>query len=119
MSRQLRILLVEDDGDSREVFKAILRSGGYDVIEADDGITALRLLETTYLDLVVLDIGLPFIGGRDVLVELHGAGTCKLPIVVVTGRDASELDGVRADCVLHKPVPPDMLLEAVRNCSPH
>lgn len=119
MSRQPRILLVEDDRDSRELFKAVLYAGGYEVVEADDGITALMLLETTPIDMVVLDIGLPFVGGRDVLVELHGAGTSKLPIVVVTGRHESELGGVRADYVLRKPVEPEALLAAVRNCAPH
>jgi DNA-binding response OmpR family regulator len=89
---------------------------GFAVVTADDGFDALRTIEANRPDAIVLDLGLPFLGGRDVARELAAnAGPRRIPIVVVTG-EAEELTESDFDCVLRKPVTSDQLIDAVWNC---
>jgi DNA-binding response OmpR family regulator len=68
-------------------------------------------------DLVILDIELPRLGGRDVQRELAAnAATRNIPIVVVTGSDTSLLDACAFYCVLRKPVTTDSLVAIVDRC---
>ena len=66
MSSAVRILNVNDDAATRYLLTRMLRKTGYDVIEAMDGTTALRLAQAQRPDLVVLDIRLPDISGLEV-----------------------------------------------------
>jgi DNA-binding response OmpR family regulator len=52
-----RILVVEDNDDLRSLYKIALRTAGFQVTQAADGLTALRALEADAPDLVVLDLG--------------------------------------------------------------
>jgi CheY-like chemotaxis protein len=91
--------------------------GGYTVVAVEDGIDALRHIETDVPDLVILDIGLPRLSGRDVQQELAAhAATRNIPIVVVTGSDTAALDRRAFFCILRKPVTEDRLVAAVENC---
>ncbi|MDD2301800.1 MAG: response regulator, partial [Eubacteriales bacterium] len=54
-ARTRRILLVDDDADFRWATGNILRTAGYDAMEAEDGRTALRLVEREIPDLILLD----------------------------------------------------------------
>src|SRR6476660_7426758 len=64
------ILVVEDDADSRRFFRTALTVAGYRVIEAGDGLDALRLLDSQRPAAVVLDLHLPLVSGRVVLQEI-------------------------------------------------
>jgi len=91
--------------------------GGYRVITAEDGIQALQRIEGDQPHVVVLDLGLPLLSGRDVRRELAAhIATKDIPIVVVTGADTSDLDPVEFPCLLCKPVTPESLIEAVEAC---
>jgi DNA-binding response OmpR family regulator len=57
------ILIVEDDGDVRRLFCLALKLEGFGVVEAADGYEALLKLESHRIDLMVLDLYLPRIGG--------------------------------------------------------
>jgi DNA-binding response OmpR family regulator len=110
------VLIVEDDIETRWMFRSALSLAGYRVIEAGDGLDALRLLETQLPALVVLDIGLPLISGVVVRQELAAhAHTRDIPVVIVTGSSVphEELGGA---CLLRKPVSPDELVATVRRC---
>jgi DNA-binding response OmpR family regulator len=110
------ILIVEDDLDLRTVWRLALQLDGFDIDEAGDGITALRRLEDRLPDLVVLDLGLPMLGGLCVQQEIAAqAATRSIPIVIVTGcrDDLSRLD---VSCILRKPVGLDQLVITVRRC---
>ena len=69
------ILLVEDDDDVRAVVGEILRSHGYTVLEAHDGDQALQLsaVHEGVIDLVVTDLVMPHMGGRELVDRMHAA----------------------------------------------
>ncbi len=61
--RAVRVVVVDDDGDTRETLATLLRSAGYDVVTADDGSTALPLMDGD-TDVVLTDLQMPM-DGRD------------------------------------------------------
>jgi two-component system KDP operon response regulator KdpE len=65
-----RALIVEDDEELRRLFTVGLKFEGYDVVEAADGLAALRQLDYHAPDVVVLDLGLPHVNGVAVLQEI-------------------------------------------------
>jgi DNA-binding response OmpR family regulator len=116
-SRKTTVLVVEDDRAMRELFRQVLVSAGYAVVAVEDGIDALRSIEREVPKVVILDLGLPRLGGRDVQRELTAhAETSRIPIVVVTGSDVSDLSSADFACVLRKPISADALVAAVDTC---
>jgi DNA-binding response OmpR family regulator len=110
------ILVVEDNTDLRHLFRSVLSAADFNVVEASDGLAALQLIEGHRVDLVVLDLGLPILDGRDVYAELRAKTAEESPpIIVVTGRHPDELNELGAACILQKPVHPVMLVAKVRN----
>ena len=99
------------------MFRTALHFAGFDVLEADDGLSALRVLDTAPPpSLVILDLGLPLVSGRVVRDELLSRVHLRdVPVVVVTASPGSHTD-MQARCVLHKPVDPDRLVRTVRSC---
>lgn len=90
-----RLLVVEDDETIRETVGDALRSEGYEVVTCGDGAKALQILLETGLDdvdLVVLDLMLPGMGGLDLCRELRRSNNTT-PILVISARD-SETDRV-------------------------
>ena len=114
--RRQTILIVEDDEDLRHLFRTALALAGYDVIEAGDGLEALRWIDHSPPDLVILDLLLPRISGLVVQQDIAAqAVTRQIPIVVVTGSTLAAEDFDVA-CFLRKPVSPDQLITTVRSC---
>jgi chemosensory pili system protein ChpA (sensor histidine kinase/response regulator) len=114
--RRQTILIVEDDEDLRHLFRTALALAGYDVVEARDGLEALRWIDQSPPDLVILDLLLPRISGLVVQQEIAAqAVTRQIPIVVVTGSTMSAED-LDVACFLRKPISPDQLIETVRSC---
>jgi CheY-like chemotaxis protein len=112
------ILVIEDDEDTRRLYRASLSAAGFAVIAVADGVDALRYIEHARPpQAVVLDLELPRLGGHDVYRELAAHHpTSDIPIVIVTGSDTSALDEDDFACVLRKPILPDALVHAVENC---
>ncbi len=112
------ILVVEDDPSLRAVASRILRSRGYRVIEARDGVEALDAVarRAPPVDLVLSDVVLPAIGGAELLRRLHETDP-ELPVVLVSGYTDDELlrRGVMAGETrfIQKPYGADMLHRAV------
>jgi two-component system KDP operon response regulator KdpE len=111
-----RILLVEDDVALRTSVRQILERSGYDVRVAADGAAGVRELESTAFEVVLLDIGLPFVDGWRILGTLEGK---RLPSVIVISARGEERDKVRAldmgaDDYLAKPFGADELLARIR-----
>jgi DNA-binding response OmpR family regulator len=116
MSERQTILIVEDDEDLRRLFRTALTLAGYDVIEASDGLEALQRIDQILPDLVVLDLMLPGLSGTAVQQELAAQTlTREIPIVVITGSYVGVHD-LDVACLLRKPITPDQLIDAVRNC---
>ena len=85
----MRILVVEDDPLLADGLQAGLRQAGFDVDLALDGVAANLALGTHDYAAVVLDLGLPRLGGLDVLKKLR-AGASVVPVLILTARDRVE-----------------------------
>jgi CheY-like chemotaxis protein len=97
-------LVVEDDPDVQQLLHTHLRRLGWDVRVVGSGEAALDEAFARTPDLVVLDVLLPGIDGRDVVRALrHHAPTRACPVVVTTVLDAEDLEELALDGVLPKP----------------
>jgi DNA-binding response OmpR family regulator len=67
MTAKIKITIVEDDAPIREMYKLKLEAAGFDVSTANDGASALHVLEHEVPDLILLDIRLPHLPGNEVL----------------------------------------------------
>ena len=113
----MRILLVEDDKLLGDGLRAGLRQRGFQVDWVRDGAAAERELRGQPYAAAVLDLGLPFKDGIEVLAEVRHAGVT-LPVLVLTARDAvpERIRGldVGADDYVVKPVDLDELAARLR-----
>ena len=98
-----RVLLVEDDRGFREMLGAILRTESYSVIEANNGAEALGLFREGPFDLVMLDLGLPFLKGDELAVRIRQM-VPRQPILMLTGYAATPGVQCPVDALLRKPV---------------
>jgi DNA-binding response OmpR family regulator len=110
------ILVIDDEENILELVSFYLEDAGFKVIESQDGEQGLEKLRTHLPDLVILDLMLPDIDGRDVCREIRR--TSHVPILVLTARD-SGFDKVLllelgADDYLVKPFDPKELVARVR-----
>ena len=113
----ISILIVEDDPELRAFYRALLQMEGFTVVAVEDGIDALRHIEVDPPHAVVLDLGLPRLGGRDVHREITGRVEMRgIPIVIVTGEPIDDLDPKDFACILRKPLDPQSLITAVYDC---
>jgi DNA-binding response OmpR family regulator len=78
------ILVVEDDPQLRALYRDALNLvGGFTAVAVEDGVDALRFIDTQTPDAVLLDWALPRLGGRDVAAELSAHATTRdIPIIV-------------------------------------
>jgi two-component system KDP operon response regulator KdpE len=116
VTRQARILLVDDEVSIQRTMTPLLRSHGYEVEVAGSGRDALAAVEAEQPDLIVLDLGLPDIDGLEVCRRVRDRWD--IPILVLSAR-GSEKDKVialdeGADDYVTKPFGPDELLARVR-----
>ncbi|GLY06446.1 response regulator transcription factor [Actinoplanes sp. NBRC 101535] len=106
------VLVVEDDRELREVVRRYLERAGHTVHTTGSGAEALSLLEDGGFGLVVLDLGLPDVDGREVLAAARQGR--EVPVVVLTARSQVEdrIDGLRrgADDYVTKPFSPTELV---------
>src|SRR5438105_3766691 len=111
------ILVVDDEPRIVQIVRDYLQHGGFAVLVASDGPTALRTARTGRPDLVVLDLGLPGQDGLDVARALRRDGD--VPIIMLTARseESDKLVGLElgADDYLTKPFSPKELVARVRS----
>jgi diguanylate cyclase (GGDEF)-like protein len=108
------VLVVEDDPEISYLLSAILAGEGREIVLADSGVEARRIVESGDVDLVILDLILPDVDGRSLLSELRERPeTAAVPIVVVTARVGPESRqncyALGADAFVEKPFDPDEL----------
>ena len=109
------ILVVEDQEDNRRIFRDLLTSVGYVVIEAVNGLEGVSAAETHNPDLILMDVQLPGIDGYEATRRIKANPSLqKIPIIVVTSYALSG-DDVKAfeagcDAYVAKPFSPRVLL---------
>jgi DNA-binding response OmpR family regulator len=111
------VLVVEDDAWIRWFMCDVLSDEGYEVIEAADGRTAIRLVEEYSPHIVLLDVAMPEVTGVEVLRHLRSVRrTRTLPVVVVSAypRVLQPIDEASVACILIKPIHVETLLAVVR-----
>lgn len=84
-----RILVVDDDKNTRRLMRAVLEDARYEVETAADGADALRVMDTAHIDLVVLDIMMPNMDGYELTKTLR-ASNSDLPILMVSAKQLPE-----------------------------
>lgn len=111
-----RLLVVEDDPLSAQIFERALARGGYVVETARDALQALRRIEARAPSAVVLDLTLPVGSGADVVRALRARGD-DVPVLIVSGKQPWQSALTAAELApgrwLTKPVKPRDLLDAV------
>ena len=120
MDERIRVLVVEDHPDSRDMYAEFLRFSGFEVETASDGIAALEKARSFDPGVIVLDIGLPRLDGFSVLAEIRNdPWLCDIPVVTMSaavgaGYSKRAARG-GATAVLTKPCAPDDLARAIRS----
>ena len=120
LDRPEKILIVEDEGATRETWMEFFQNSGYEVSQAADGQEALEVVRQDRPDLVLLDLRLPKLDGYQVCQRLkNDPMTAHIPIVMITAFLTGASDTVRgieygADDYLNKPVDLDVLAARVR-----
>jgi two-component system chemotaxis response regulator CheY len=112
-----KLLLVDDSGLARRSMRAILEAGGFEVVEAEDGIAALERYFLEKPDVVLLDLVMKGMYGLDVLVKLRELDATARVIVVSADVQSSShqmVEAAGASGFLNKPVDRERLLSTVR-----
>jgi DNA-binding SARP family transcriptional activator len=110
------VLVVEDNVLNRELTNALLKTAGYNVLLAKDGAEALMLIAREHVDLMLLDVDLPFIDGHKVLEALNEKGI-EVPTIFISGLPGEEIEvkafQIGAADFIRKPVKNSVLLARV------
>lgn len=112
------ILVVDDSGSFRTVVKLALQKSGYAVVEANDGVDALRKLETAKINLIVCDVNMPNMDGLTFLKQIKTMAACKFtPVIMLTteSQESKKAEGraAGAKAWITKPFQPSQLVDAV------
>ena len=113
------ILVVEDQEDNRQILRDLLTSGGFDMIEAENGADAITAAEANRPDLILMDIQLPILDGYEATRRIKANPELKsIPIIVVTSyalsgdEEKARLAG--CDDYVAKPFSPRALLAKIK-----
>lgn len=113
------ILVVDDEPDQREIYRAVLRHAGYRVLEAADAGEGVRLATEDRPDLILLDIALPQIDGWEAVRMLkRDQRTARIPVCAISARVLPKDQLYRIaeagfECYLLKPIEPRQVLREV------
>ena len=118
-----RVLTVDDSRTMREMVAMTLRNAGFHVIQADDGVNALKVLEDNEVDIIITDLNMPNMDGLQLVKALRAKPEFKgTPILFLTTRntDADKQQGRAAGATgwITKPFDPQRLLQVVNRVCP-
>jgi two-component system cell cycle response regulator DivK len=117
-AKQTRILLVDDYVDALEMWALYLRSRGYDVLTAGDGLKAVEMAAEYLPEVIILDLDLPGITGFEAARRLRDfSKTAQIPLIAATGyshvKQLDEAHGAGFAAVLVKPCEPAALVKEI------
>ena len=113
-----RILIIDDDHDLQRTIGRAAETAGYEVLHALDGADGLALAAAEQVDLILLDVNMPSMDGRDVLTRLKkNPETSAIPVLVHSGR-SSQVDRhvvleLGAEDFVDKPTNPRLLMTKI------
>src|SRR5262245_35704595 len=113
-----RVLVVEDEPENRLLLNVILGTEGYEVIETEDGASALEAAATQAPDLILLDVMMPEMNGFVVFERLRAdPGTRSIPVIMLTALaqrgDVERAVEMGVEGYVTKPFEPAELLQAM------
>lgn len=110
--KPFKVLLAEDEPATHSYITRLLEGAGYQVDGAADGIEAWRLFSADRPDLVITDLGMPYVGGVEFCRLVKQVS--EVPVLIISGRDPEALQSVSlragADAWLTKPFDPKRLV---------
>ena len=115
------VLVVDDEPDQREIYRAVLQHAGYVVLEAADATAGVELARTSSPDLILLDIALPQVDGWEAARQLKSdASTASIPLCAISARVLPVDERARVTragfvCYLLKPIEPRQVLREVED----
>jgi CheY-like chemotaxis protein len=113
----IRILVVEDEPDSREFLSTLLKLEGYTVVTANDGLEGIEKVETDHPDIILSDICMPNMDGIDMVRTLRKSPKHKrIPIVMLSAFGSGNLTSAinaGANEAMRKPVHAELLLQYI------
>jgi len=116
MNGRLRILLVDDESQFRDTTRRLLTRKGYHVVTAENGQSALHVLTEVEVDVILLDLKMPVLGGEAVL-EIIRNRYPEVPVIIITGHGSMDIAVAcmkkGASDFIVKPFEMDQLLIAV------
>jgi CheY-like chemotaxis protein len=112
----MKILIAEDNAVNRELLRELLEMRGHAVFEARDGEEALRLLEDSKPDILLLDLGMPVLDGYATVRKIReNPAFATLPVLAVTAYamqgDKERILSSGFDGYLSKPINPTLLFQ--------
>ena len=118
-----RILVIEDQEDTRRIMRDLLTSAGYEMIEAMTGEEGVTLAERERPDLILMDIQLPGLDGYEATRRIKAnPALSRIPIIAVTSYalGGDEAKALKAGCDVYftKPFSPRALLAKIREYVP-
>ena len=118
MQQRPRILVVEDNPINIQVVESFVERAGYEVLIAEDGATALAMVQSAAPDLILMDLQLPGIDGFEVTRRLKAdPATRTIPIIAVTAYamvgDEARARAAGCDDYITKPINRLVLLEVI------
>jgi CheY-like chemotaxis protein len=120
----VRVLLVEDTEDNRQMMKRLLEMSGYEVVEAINGEEAVRLASEALPQIILMDLSLPLIDGLTATRRIRKIpGLGKVPIIAVSAHDTADFhsEALSAGCnaYITKPIDYPELEDAVNRLLGH
>jgi CheY-like chemotaxis protein len=117
LARRPLVMVVEDDDDLREILCETLDFEGYEPLPHKDPSRALRsIVDGALPAAIILDYGLPGIGGAGFVSRLRTSGQpwSRCPVLLLTGWEDPEQLGLAVQCLMAKPADPTALVQVIR-----
>ena len=116
-----RILAIDDEQSCLEIINFSLTSRGFEVVQVSSGLEAIEFLSSnnTQIDLILLDLMMPGMNGKETLLKIRDIESCKyIPVVFQTGASdfGIEKNNTKAlEYYIRKPYKRDELVEVIKN----
>jgi len=124
MPNSKKIMIVEDDSFVLDIYQTKLSQEGYTVIEARNGVEAMKKLEKEKPDLLLLDIVMPYMDGIEVLKKIRERADLKnMPVILLTNLSQKEEINVglglgASDYLIKSHFTPSEVMEKIKICLP-